>query len=362
MCLTIPSRVSPHPQPLIGFKHYRPSWQLASATKYNLRYTLVFTGPATAPKRIALYQRQQQQPVITIPLHLLACAQPAPSVWHCSGAPASPPLPAAPLAALLAAVSAGAAGGSTAGGNTPGGNAAGRDTASGITVSGTSGIGFSAAVVGAGSSSMGALSQAKAFYAGEHSGGGVGTPPLTPPRGTLVVSTCEDPQNRLLFALPCTPPVPSALTPVLYPTAAAQLGGAAKGGATVSVSSTNALAKINYLIIVLNPTQPLRLVKVSLSPPSSASPSTSSSTSSTSSSTSSTSPLSLACTWVAPLPSVWVCRGTAMAAQVSPAAKAVAALPALPAGARSACVVGVSVGGGVAATQAAQGALVRVDF
>ncbi|CAI6001888.1 unnamed protein product [Closterium sp. NIES-65] len=120
----------------------------------------------------------------------------------------------------------------------------------------------------------------------------------------------------------------------------------------LSVSSTNTLAKINYLIIVVNPTQPLRLVKVSLSPPSSASPSIPSS--------SSTSPLSLACTWVAPLPAVWVCRGTAMAAQVSPAAKAVAALPALPAGARSACVVGVSVGGGVAATQAAQGALERV--
>ncbi|CAI7884733.1 unnamed protein product, partial [Closterium sp. NIES-54] len=290
-----------------------------NATKYNLRYTLVLTGPATAPKRIALYQRQQQQLVITIPLPPLACTQPAPSVWHCSGAPASPPLPNAPLAALLAAASAGTAGGNTAAGSTTASGA----TAGGNPASGTSGIGFSAAVVAAGSSSIGALSRAKGLYA-----------------------------------------VPSALTPVLYPTAAASLGGAAKGGATLSVSSTNTLAKINYLIIIISPTQPLRLVKVSLSPPSSASPSIPSTSSSSSysptSSTSSTSPLSLACTWVAPLPSVWVCRGTAMAAQVSPAAKAVAALPALPAGARSACVVGVSVGGGVAVTQAAQGALVRV--
>ncbi|CAI7913606.1 unnamed protein product, partial [Closterium sp. NIES-53] len=164
-----------------------------NATKYNLRYTLVLTGPATAPKRIALYQRQQQQLVITIPLPPLACTQPAPSVWHCSGAPASPPLPNAPLAALLAAASAGTAGGNTAAGSTTASGA----TAGGNPASGTSGIGFSAAVVAAGSSSIGALSRAKGLYA-----------------------------------------VPSALTPVLYPTAAASLGGAAKGGATLSVSST----------------------------------------------------------------------------------------------------------------------------
>ncbi|CAI5502897.1 unnamed protein product, partial [Closterium sp. Naga37s-1] len=175
-----------------------------NATRYSLRYTLLLTGPATAPKRIALYQRQHQQPVITVPLPPLACAQPAPSVWHCSGAPTSPPLPAAPLAALLAAASTGTAGGATAGGN----------TASETPASGTSGIGFSAAVVAAGSSSIGALSRAKAFYA-----------------------------------------VPSALTPVLYPTAAAQLGGAAKGGVTVSVSSTNTLT--NYSLA--SPSyQPLR--------------------------------------------------------------------------------------------------------
>ncbi|CAI5956452.1 unnamed protein product [Closterium sp. NIES-64] len=302
----------------------------------------------TVPKRIALYQRQQRQPVITIPLPPLACAQPAPSVWHCSGAPASPPLPAAPLAALLAAASAGTAGGATASGATASGA-----TASGTPASGTSGIGFSAAVVGAGSSSIGTLSQAKAyFYTGEL----VCRVGLACGEGWRVVVTGGE-----SVEVGC---VPSALTPVLYPTAAASLCGAAKGGATVSVSSINTLAKINYLIIILNPIQSLRLVKVSLSPPSSASPSipstSSSSTSSSTSSTSSTSPLSLACTWVAPLPSLWVCRGTAMVAQVSPAAKAVAALPAMPAGARSACVVGVRVGGGVAATQAAQGALVRV--
>ncbi|CAI5502882.1 unnamed protein product [Closterium sp. Naga37s-1] len=84
-----------------------------------------------------LYIRDKQQPVITISLPPLACAQPAPS------------------------------GDNIAGGNTFGGNTAGRNTPSGITVSGTSGIGFSAAVVGAGSSSIGALSQAKAFYAGQ---------------------------------------------------------------------------------------------------------------------------------------------------------------------------------------------------
>ncbi|CAI5484245.1 unnamed protein product [Closterium sp. Yama58-4] len=141
-----------------------PQHARSNATEYSLRYTLVLTGPATAPKRIALYQRQQQQPVITVPLPPLACAQPAPSVWHCSGAPASPPLPTAPLAALLAAASAGTAGGNTAA-STAGGATAGGNTASGTPASGTSCIGFSAAVVGAGSSSIGALTRAKAFYA-----------------------------------------------------------------------------------------------------------------------------------------------------------------------------------------------------
>ncbi|CAI5485360.1 unnamed protein product, partial [Closterium sp. Naga37s-1] len=201
-----------------------------NATKYNLRYTLVFTGPAIAPRRIALYKRQQQQPVITIPLPPLAYTQPAPSVWHCSGAPASPPLLTAPLAALLAAAST-----ATAGGN----------TASGTPASGTSGIGFSAAVVG--------TAAALVRYP-------------KPGRSTL------SPRRSRQCSTPQRPP---------------------------------------------GWTEQPREAPPSPSPP-------------------------------------------PMAAQVSPAAKAVAALPALPAGARSACVVGVSVGGGVAATQAAQGALVRV--
>ncbi|CAI5485392.1 unnamed protein product [Closterium sp. Naga37s-1] len=118
------------------------------------------------------------------------------------------------------------------------------------------------------------------------------------------------------------PAVPSALSPVLYPTAVAQLGGAAKGSATVSVSSTASVSTLVPLCLhvtaSLSPRECLSVSTASLSP------------------------------------------RTAMAAQVSPAAKAVAALPVLQAGVRSACVVGVSVGGGVAATQVAQGALVRV--
>ncbi|GJP40694.1 hypothetical protein CLOM_g351 [Closterium sp. NIES-68] len=280
-----------------------------NATRYNLRYTLVLTGTATAPKRIALYQRQQQQPSIAIPLPPLACSQPVPSVWHCSSAAAassaSPSLPAAPLAALFAAAGGGANGGAA--------------SDSSNTASGNSGIGFSATVVGAGSSTIGALTRAKAFYN-----------------------------------------VPSAFAPVLYPTAAAPLGGAARGGTTLSVSATNALAKVTYLIIVINPSQPLRTVKISISTPTSSSSSSTSPTSSSSPSSYTPSTLALACTWTSPIPSVWACRGTAMAAQVSPAAKAVAALPALPAGVKSACAVGVSVRGGVTGNQAAQGMLIRV--
>ncbi|CAI5502889.1 unnamed protein product [Closterium sp. Naga37s-1] len=239
-----------------------------------------------------------------IPLSPLACAQPAPSVWHCSGEPASPPLPAAPLAALLVVASAGTAGGATAGGAiaggaTAGGATTGGSTASGTPASGTSDIGFSAPVVASRSSSIGALSQSKAFYAGVQSGRNMcplGAHACALPHCSSPTGRSSQGRRHRLCLLPVSDCCPSTWVPVC----------------------------------------PLH-VGACLSPPIGC--------------------LSVPSTWV---PICLLQSGTAMAALVSPAAKAVAALPALPAGQSSACVVGVSVGGGVAATQVAQGALVRV--
>ncbi|CAI5485376.1 unnamed protein product [Closterium sp. Naga37s-1] len=346
----------------------------------HLRYTLLLTGPATAPKRIALYQRQHQQPVITVPLPHLACAQPARSVWHCSGAPASPPLPAAPLAALLAAASTGTAGGATAGGN----------TASETPASGTSGIGFSAAVVAAGSSSIGALSRAKAFYAGELvcrvvvaggegwrvvvTGGEVervwsshlpillplplpslsNPTPLTTPLLTTPLLTTPLLTTPLLTTPLLTTPLlttPLLTTPLLTtPLLTTPL--------LTTPLLTTPLLTTPLLTTPLLTTPLLTTPPLSSIPPLSIPPL-------------SIPPLSIPPLHTPPFPSALtpVLYPTAAAqlggaakggVTVSPAAKAVAVLPALPTGARSACVVGVSVGGGVAATQVAQGALVRV--